>query len=267
MRFPELNIVEQGVWSPPNMPVRTPLRFVLYYEFEIHHESGGESFFNGESISSYDGLVTFSKPGDLRYSSRPEERSFKRDFVRFELADDPGGTCKKMLDSMPTFFTIDDKLQQLWDEFNAFYNTRGDELKRMQAYMKLLSLLIYLSGKGGNEARHTKPPSVHQKALFSSIRYMRDRLDENLSISQVARSIGYSPSHFNHLFKQYTKTTPHVYYQTLRMHRAGKLLSGTNMTVSQVSDALAFGNVSKFSYAFRGFFGMTPSQFRKQVQQ
>ncbi len=267
MRFPELNIVEQGVWNPPNMPRRTPLRFVLYYELEIHHENGGVSFFNGESVPCYDGLVTFSKPGDLRYSSSSDRESYLRDFVRFEVADDPGGLFKALLENMPTFFTIDEGLKKMWEEFNLFYNTRGNEIKRMQAYMKLLKILIYLSEKGGDEARHTKPPSAHQKALFSSIRYMRDRLDENLSISQVARSIGYSPSHFNHLFKQYTKTTPHAYYQTLRMHRAGKLLTNTGMTVSQISDALAFGNVSKFSYAFRGFFGMTPSQFRKLARQ
>ena len=39
------------------------------------------------------------------------------------------------------------------------------------------------------------------------------------------------------------------------------------MTVSQISDALAFGNVSKFSYAFRSYYRMTPGQFRAAYRQ
>lgn len=267
MRLPELNIVEQGVWSPPYVPEKTPLRFVLYYELEIHHESDVKSIINGESIDCFDGLVTLAKPGDIRYSSRPKERIFRRDFVRFEVVGDPHGVCARLLKNIPSFFVLDDRLEVLWQEFSDCYNSVGDEIKRTEAYMKLFLILVYLSEKGGDDVRRTKPPSPHQQALFEAIRLMRDRMDQPLSIGDIAGAIGYSPSHFNHLFKQYTKTTPYAYYTSLRMAEARRLLSLSEMTVSQISDALAFGNVSKFSYAFRSYYRMTPGQFRAAYRQ
>ena len=59
----------------------------------------------------------------------------------------------------------------------------------------------------------------------------------------------------------------YAYYTSLRMAEARRLLSLTAMTVSQISDALAFGNVSKFSYAFRSYYRMTPGQFRAAYRQ
>lgn len=262
MQLPDLNIVEQGVWSPPNVPEKTPLRFVLYYELEIHRESGVKSVINGESMECFDGLVTLAKPGDLRYSSRPKEKSFKRDFVRFEVVRDPHGVCEAILKNIPSFFVLDDRLSTLWQDFSDCYNAVKDEIKRTQAYMKLFLILVYLSEKGGDGVHRAKSPSAHQRALFEAIRFMQEHMDRPVSIAELARSIGYSTSHFSYLFKQYTKSTPYAYYNSLRMSKARRLLETTSMTVSQISEALAFGNVSKFSYAFRSCYRMTPGQFR-----
>ena len=100
-------------------------------------------------------------------------------------------------------------------------------------------------------------------AVNLCIRYMREHLTENLSVNDIAAHIGYSQSHFNHLFKTYTQHTPHSYYISLKISEAKYMLLNTNKNISQISEALAFSKVSQFSDAFKKECHMTPGEFRK----
>lgn len=263
MRFPQINILQQGLWNPKHIPETTFLRFVLSYELEIHHESGTQSVINGASVDGFEGLISFSKPGDLRYSRRSKGTLFNRDFVRFEIESDPAGVFTELLRNAPSFSAMDAEFEHLWREFLSLYAQRKDDQKKLRAYMAFYALLIRLSQKAHVDQGRVAPPSVHQQALFEAICFMRDHMRENLSIGDVAHHIGYSSSHFNHLFKSYTKTTPHAYYQSLRLVEARKMLLRTTLGVSEIADDLSFGNSGKFSQLFKREYGVTPSQFRK----
>ncbi len=263
MQFPQINIVQQGVWNPQYAPEKTPLRFVLSYELEIHHESGTQSVINGVKRDNFEGMVSFAKPGDLRYSSRPKETLFRRDFVRFDIEADPMGIMTEMLRNIPPFFTMDFECERLWNEFLTLYAERKNDLKKLQAYMVLYSLLIYLSERETAKRVKVKRPSAHQQALFEAICFMQEHLLENISIGDVAHHIGYSSSHFNHLFKAYTKSTPYAYYQSMRMVEARKMLLNTSLSISRIAETLSFGNSGKFSHLFKREYGVTPGQFRK----
>lgn len=262
MEFPKINIVEQGIWNPPHVPEKTPLRFVLYYELEIHKESGTQSVINGVKNDCDGCMVAFSRPGDLRYSSRPTESLFYRDFVRFEIDEDPSGILADLLSKIPTFLPSDPRVEELWNRFLFYYEQKRSDLKKMKAYVTLYSLLIYLSEKNTEESTHTEPPSVHQQALFESIRFMQEHIFENLSTTEIAARIGYSPSHFNHLFKTYTRTTPHAYFQSLRLGEAQKMLLKTSLSITEIAEKLSFCNAGKLGSLFKREYGVTPGQFR-----
>ena len=267
MQFPKLRIIQQGLWVSRQTLNRTPLRFVLNYELEIHHEVGGKSVINGEEIDCFEGLITFSKPGDLRYSVRPDSKDYRRDFVRFEIECAPSDPWNEILLQIPSHLTMDGRASALWQDYQRFCGERKSEIKRFQAQMALCSLLIHLSEQRGIGLGIAKRPSAHQQALFQTICYMREHLGDNLSVGDIARHIGYSTSHFNHLFKSYTKVTPHAYYLTLKLSEARKLLSKTSLSISEIAERLSFGNTGKFSYAFKKECGMTPGQFRKLREQ
>lgn len=266
MDFPKINIVEQGLWNPPHAPEKTPLRFVIYFELEILREAGSQSVINGVRIDCRDCMVAFSRPGDLRYSSRPSEIHFHRDFVRFEVESDPTGAFLELLGRVPSFLPLDERIEELWGQFLFFYEEKKNELSRMQAYMALYSLLIYMGEKSTAESARVEPPSTHQQALFESICYMREHLFENISTADVAKRIGYSSSHFNHLFKAYTRTTPHSYFQSLRLGEARRMLAETALGISEIAEKLSFCNSGKLSLLFKREYGVTPGQFRKLYQ-
>ena len=262
MDFPKINIVEQGNWNPPHAPEKTPKRFVLYYELEIHREAGTQSVINGVTMDCVDCMVAFAKPGDLRYSSRPTETLFCRDFVRFEVESDPLGILGNLLERIPTFLSVDPRIEEMWSRFLSYYEEKKNELRKLQAHMELYSLLIYMSEKNTSESALAKPPSAYQQALFESIRFMQEHMFENLSITEIATRIGYSPSHFNHLFKEYTRTTPHAYFQSLRLSEARRMLLKTSLSISEIAEKLSFCNSGKLGSLFKREYGITPGQFR-----
>lgn len=263
MQLPEINILEKGAWRPKFSLDRTPLRFVLCYELEILHEADGMAVINGEEIDCFEGRVIFAKPGDLRYSSSPSKRAFHRDFIRFEVVRDPGGLLEGMLKKMPTAYCLDDRLCALWDQFMDCSRRSREDLTRMQADLALLQVLFYLSEQSGNGTYRVKLPSSHQQALFRAIVYMQEHLAENVEVSHIAQAIGYSTSHFSHLFKSYTKSTPYAYYLSLRLKEARHLLLNTSMNISEIAASLAFESVGKFSASFKRFYGISPTHFRK----
>ena len=49
-----------------------------------------------------------------------------------------------------------------------------------------------------------------------------------------------------------------------RLKQAEALLSEGNLNIDQIADRLGYSDASNFSKAFKGWTGITPSQFRKK---
>lgn len=55
------------------------------------------------------------------------------------------------------------------------------------------------------------------------------------------------------------------YIRTTRLKRASLMLKNDLGTVSEIADAVGFGNKSYFARCFQGQFGVVPSQYRQEV--
>jgi transcriptional regulator GlxA family with amidase domain len=92
---------------------------------------------------------------------------------------------------------------------------------------------------------------------------MEDKLHENLSLDELARSANVSVSYFHHLFKALTGRTPGHYLRTLRMQRARELLGTTVLSVKQVMNKTGFSDRSHFDREFKRVYGLTPAQHQR----
>jgi AraC family transcriptional regulator len=59
--------------------------------------------------------------------------------------------------------------------------------------------------------------------------------------------------------------TPHDYVLRMRIERAKGLLTGSDLTVGEVSGAVGFADQSHFSNIFRKLTAMTPRGFRNSM--
>jgi len=94
---------------------------------------------------------------------------------------------------------------------------------------------------------------------------IRESLESELTIQQVAEELGVSYSNFRKLFKEFTGISPSLYQQDLKLQRAKELLSTTDMSIKEIAYQLNFESPDYFSSKFRAKVGRKPSEFRSGV--
>lgn len=260
MKLPEISIVNQGIWNNPGDFRRTPSRFALCYELEYQRKACGETTINGVTYPIKENMLIFTRPGDLRSSAFDVAARAETEFFYFSL---DGDAPVPWFDTIPPVTYADQGLSLQWQALAATRSDASEPLQKIDAHLELLRLLTALSRRGASQAPAHTEPSPKQRILFEAIRYMHEHLGESPSLADIASHIGYSLSHFNHLFKAYTRHTPHAYYISLKLEEAKRRLAVTDKSIAVISDELGFDKTSRFSAAFKKAYGMTPREFRK----
>lgn len=115
-----------------------------------------------------------------------------------------------------------------------------------------------------NPAQRSKLPFLigsRNPKLVAALNLMEHNLENPLPLAEVARRSGLSRRHMERLFKSYANLTPAMYYADLRLSRAYALLSGTNLSVTEISAATGFSSTNTLSKRFRKKYGLSPHQF------
>ena len=91
---------------------------------------------------------------------------------------------------------------------------------------------------------------------------IREALESNLTIQEIAEEQGVSYSNFRKLFKEYTGISPANYQQDLKLQRAKELLSTTDMSIKEIAYQLNFDSPDYFSAKFKIKTGRKPTEMR-----
>jgi AraC family transcriptional regulator len=92
--------------------------------------------------------------------------------------------------------------------------------------------------------------------------YINGALDQELSLSGLAAVAQMSVAHFARLFKQATGSTPHHYILIRRIERAKRLLTESELPLSEVGQRVGLADQSHFTAVFRKYVGTTPRAHR-----
>ena len=60
-------------------------------------------------------------------------------------------------------------------------------------------------------------------------------------------------------------TSVYAYLRTYRLQMAQKWLIETNLQVTEIANSIGYENPNKFTSAFREVYGVSPTEFRKNV--
>ncbi|KUM28727.1 hypothetical protein AU467_00010 [Mesorhizobium loti] len=103
--------------------------------------------------------------------------------------------------------------------------------------------------------------SKSQIACFREV--VETRMNQKLSLADLAEGSGLSTGHFSHLFKRTTGSTPYQHLLQSRVQRARYLLAKTRMSVSQIAAECGFSDQIHFTRAFSKIVGQPPAAYRK----
>jgi AraC family transcriptional regulator of adaptative response/methylated-DNA-[protein]-cysteine methyltransferase len=112
---------------------------------------------------------------------------------------------------------------------------------------------------GLRPCRRCRPDDVSrdEAAVAQALAMLREA-EGRAALAVLAEATGYSPAHFQRLFKRAVGLSPSAYARALRMERAADALSEAGRVTDAVYDA-GFGAPSRFYEASEGRLGMTPS--------
>lgn len=96
--------------------------------------------------------------------------------------------------------------------------------------------------------------------------YMDAHWNEKFSLENMAKALYVNRCYLVRAFRRCTGMTPLYYHHRVRCAKAKELLADTELTVSQVGEAVGFVSSSHFSHIFRETEGCTPSEYRKASQ-
>ena len=94
-------------------------------------------------------------------------------------------------------------------------------------------------------------------------RYIRDHIHEPLDRERLAAVAGFSIPHFHRVFTTRAGESAASYIRRLRMERAGRKLRMGAVDITEVALAAGYESHAAFSKAFKGQFGISPSEFRQ----
>jgi AraC-like DNA-binding protein len=109
--------------------------------------------------------------------------------------------------------------------------------------------------KRAHEARH-------RQAVEHVIEKVVARLDERLSLEELASLAFFSPFHFHRIFRQVTGVPPGRFFGALRIEAAKRLLLTSDLNVAEVCLEVGYRSIGTFTSQFSRLVGISPRTFR-----
>ena len=103
----------------------------------------------------------------------------------------------------------------------------------------------------------------HANLAEAAKSYLAARMNERITLDDVARAVHASPFHLARIFQQQTGVPVHRYLTQLRLRASLERLAEDGTDITAIALELGFSSHSHFTDAFRREFGRPPSKVRK----
>ncbi|MCB9059899.1 MAG: helix-turn-helix transcriptional regulator [Halobacteriovoraceae bacterium] len=106
-----------------------------------------------------------------------------------------------------------------------------------------------------------------KERLGSAIRikhYIDSHFSKDLSISEIALALNYSPDVMTRVFKRMYEVTPLIYLKNLKYFQAALMITHSDEKINKVSKDLGMNNYENFSKSFRVLFKTSPKGYREK---
>lgn len=177
-------------------------------------------------------------------------------------------TRNPVLDGLPSVFTVEhiQIARELFEELTHLCLARrggSDRSPERLCAEKLWAerLILFLASEAINIPAVSSPlrPEVAEARRLISADFA-----EELSVSALAKKLGFSTEHFIRVFKKDCGITPAEYLIRVRMENARYMLRTADAPIKTVALSCGYTSFSLFSMTFKKHCGMTPGEYRRR---
>src|SRR6478609_9706595 len=125
-------------------------------------------------------------------------------------------------------------------------------------------LVVYLQRSGG-QAQFSSllaAQGTDTQPVRDLLSWIRDHLEDDLSVPALARQINLSERHFTRVFKAELGMTAADHVETVRLESACRLLETTGSSIEQIARTCGFGTPETMNRTFRRRLNTTPGEHR-----
>jgi AraC family transcriptional regulator of arabinose operon len=163
-------------------------------------------------------------------------------------------------DYKPQLTFSEDRIGLFDDIYYNLQNGYGDDTLRYvnMIFYHFLSSMIYEDKF--NRLKKTVDTDVVDKV----IKLMQDKIQQTITLKQMADFSNLSVTHFSSLFRKKTGHSPIEYFNHLKIQKACQYLAFTTMTVKELAYCIGVEDQYYFSRMFTRLMGISPSVYRKR---
>lgn len=254
-------------------------RFTLPYHHhdfvEIHWVAEGSGYhYIGEDRLTVARGDLFLVPMGTPHVYRPASEAPKHELIVYNCLFD-ANLAKELAAVYPEWPIEMEELEGNERPYFRFRDVRGETgalIERMHAeyqaklpgyeailrgqFIQLLVMLHRLKLRTSGEAEAASP-------LTGVYDYVEDNFSGKLTLRALADLVPVSISHFQRLFKQETGQSVTEYVQSLRIRKSCELLTGTTLSVAEISRRVGYADTKFFAALFRRKTGASPRDYRR----
>ena len=227
----------------------------------IHLVLSGKGVFEvgGRTWEVSAGDLFFARPSQLIRYTADEQQPWEYSWVGFN------GACAHKLDAQLPF-TDDSPVHRAQDPeamraaLANIYSSRGLQPQDEAAMVGYLYLFIAALMKETSVGKPHTASSSSQYVL-NAIKYIQFNYYHDISIDDVAKSVGVSRSHLYRVFMLNVGKSPIDYLTEYRINEACKLLRAGHLSIAEVAVSVGFFDQFYFSRVFKRAKGVPPSKY------
>jgi len=110
----------------------------------------------------------------------------------------------------------------------------------------------------------TNTSAEYSRRIGMAFEFIDNHLNQTIQLKDVASASHFSPYHFHRIFHSLVGETVNEYVFRKRIENAVKnLLGKPESSITEIAEAGGYSSSANFSKAFKSYFGITPSELRK----
>ena len=155
----------------------------------------------------------------------------------------------------PPLTSIEPDTEQLGYEAAAM-------LDRMMRGKKIKPAMVQIPPLRVVERASTDVVAIDDPITVQAVRFIRDHVDEGISVKDVQAKVGRSRTDLEQRFRRWLRTSVRGEIVRRRLDRVCSLLRQTNLPLDEIARRTGFSAAAHLCRLFHDQLGCTPSQYR-----
>ncbi|MCD8106157.1 MAG: AraC family transcriptional regulator [Lachnospiraceae bacterium] len=161
-------------------------------------------------------------------------------------------------------YTEDGYIGDCFHEMADAYFLKYGNMRRMAYLYLFLHKLMQINTR---ELYYNSKESRHDAYINDALQFVETNYSRKITVDMISNYVGLNRSYLNSIFKEALGKTLQQYLMEFRVRKACELLENSSLQVGDISHSVGYSDQLLFSKVFKRMKGVTPTEYRKSLQQ